>query len=82
MHVKEISYTEGRVVSTAQYENARISIGATVSIAEGEDAAAAMAHAHGIVRSALIDRLIDMEGKAREALYGDAAARTAKKYRL
>jgi hypothetical protein len=84
--IKEVTYTEARLISTAQYENMRIEIAATVSVdplrGTTEDAVVSLSEAEKFVRDALTERIVTME----EAKKGAARALTVdgvrKKYGL
>jgi hypothetical protein len=73
---------EARLVSTAQYENARIEVGCTVSIDATEDTTKALEQAKAFVRGALIERLTEMEQTVKKRAYAELADGTIRKYRL
>lgn len=82
--IKEVHYGEARLISTAQFENARVEIGCTVSI-EGstpEDADKGLAEAKEFVRSALVDRITEIMDKSRRECDDEKREVVAKKYGL
>jgi hypothetical protein len=82
VQIKEVRYNEARLMSTAQYENARVEIGITVAIDATEDPTVVLSDAKAWVREALIKRLIEMEEITKRKEYVDNADRVARKYRL
>lgn len=82
MQIKEVTYSEARLISTAQYENARVEVGCMISIDAGEDLDMVLEHAKKFVRDALTRRIIDMEQTAKQKVYSDQADRVSRKYRL
>lgn len=81
--IKEITYTEARLISTAQFENARVEIGCTVSTT-GDAASIAEALAEGrlFVRNALVSRISEIMDKQATATRDAAVDKIARKYSL
>lgn len=82
MRVKEVTYLEARLVSTAQFENARIEIGMTVEVGEGELMANAFSYAKGIVRDELTARIMEMHEQEERDVKSEAQNRLRRKYKL
>jgi hypothetical protein len=82
VRVTEVTYTEARLLSTAQYENARVEIGVTVSVESDEVLSSAIAYAEGVVRQALLQRIVEMDSKAKRYVEEAQVDNIRRKYKL
>lgn len=82
MKVKEISYSEARLISTAQFENARFEIGMTIEIGEGEMVGPAIDHAKMWVKAELTTRIMEMHEQVELDAKTEQQSRIKRKYKL
>lgn len=80
--IKEIHYHEARLVSTAQFENARVEVGVTYSVEQPELAEATLNAAQDFVREALAARIVEIMDKSDRGVEEERQAVIKRKFAL
>ena len=82
MGIKEIHYHEARLVSTAQFENARVEVGVTYSVEQSEVAETVLDTAKDFVREALAARIVEIMDKSDRGVEDERKAQITRKFAL
>lgn len=84
MRIKQVEYREARLISTAQFENARVEFGVVIEVGdEGpQEIDAAIEFAKQFVKDQLLERIIEITAKEHAWKEEAARSRVSKKYGL